>query len=305
MTAKAHGMEDECQSILDASGLSEDEISLPSFNKPVVPPKAIVSTFRANWPTKTASHSVFEEALLGNVEGGNELPAAATSNGLMDESEDLLAEVEQNGHVAEDDEADGEGWDMGDDVAVEPEAAVIQSEGAEGGAGSSEADVWARTSPIAADHVAGGSFESAMQLLNRQVGAVNFDPLQSRFEEIYQASRTFLPASVGMLPLVNYVRRTPGETDARKIYPFIPRDLESITSLDLPAAKNCMRTNKLEDGVKNFKSILHLLLVNAVSSQQQAAEVLKAILLIMSLMLMSHRLARLRFRLRNTHLLCR
>lgn len=273
MTAKAHGLEEECQAILEASGLTEDQVTLPSFNKPVVPPKAIVSTFKANWPTKAASSTVFEDALSGKLNGGEEQTSAAASNGFMDESEDLPGESQQNGHVDDEDGEDAGGWDMGDDVVAEPEADVVKSEKGESGAGSSEADIWARTSPVAADHVAGGSFESAMQLLNRQVGAVNFDPLQARFVEIYQASRTFLPASAGMSPLINYVRRIPEETDPRKIQPIIPRDLESITTIDLPAGKNCMRTNKLDDGVKNFKRILHLLLVNAVSSPQEAAEV--------------------------------
>lgn len=273
MTAKAHGLEDECQSILDASGLTEDQITLPSFDKPVLPPKPIVPTFSANWPTKAASSTVFEEALMDKMEGTNDQAAAITSNGFMDESEDLQGETQQNGHFEEEEEADADGWDMGDDAVPEPEADVVQAEAAETGAGSSEADIWARTSPIAADHIAAGSFESAMQLLNRQVGAVNFEPLQARFEEIYLASRTFLPANAGMTPLVNYVRRKPSETDPRKIQPIIPRDLESITTVDLPAGKNCMRTNKLEDGVKNFKKVLHLLLVNAVSSPKEAAEV--------------------------------
>jgi coatomer protein complex subunit alpha (xenin) len=38
-----------------------------------------------------------------------------------------------------------------------------------------------------------------------------------------------------------------------------------------------MRSNKLEDGVKVFKRILHSLLVNAVSSQQQVSEALRII----------------------------
>lgn len=273
MTAKAHGLEVECQSILEASGLTEDQITLPSFDKPVIPPKAIVPTFKANWPTKAASHSVFEDALMGKIESGeDQLPVAAT-NGFADESQDLSVEMHQNGHLENEDDEDAEGWDIGDDVEAEPEADVVATNGVETGAGSSEADVWARSSPVAADHVAAGSFESAMQLLNRQVGAVNFDPLQGRFEEIYQASRTFLPASAGMVPLINFIRKDPSVTDPRKIQPIIPRSLDTITSIDLPAAKNCMRTNKLEDGVKMFRSILHLLLVNSVSTTQEAAEV--------------------------------
>lgn len=195
---------------------------------------------------------------------------------LMDEdSADLPVDTQQNGHMEPEEDEDAAGWDMGNDVHVEPENDFVHVDGVEAGSGSSEADVWSRTSPIAADHVAGGSFESAMQLLNRQVGAVNFKPLLPRFEEIYEASRTFLPANAGMPPLLNYIRRTLEETDQRRIKPIIARDLESISATELQAGRTYLRTNKLEDGVRTFKNVLHLLLVNIVSSQQQVAEVSK------------------------------
>lgn len=269
MTAKSHGLDDECQSILEASGLTEDQVSMPTMGKPLTPPKPIVPTYRSNWPTKATSTTVFEDALLGQAE--EEAPGI---NGFAEEP-DLLADTEQNGDFATGEEIeDAAGWDMGDDVPVEPEEGdFVHVEGPESGAGSSEADIWSRTSPIAADHVAGGSFESAMQLLSRQVGAVNFEPLKPRFEEIYQASRTFLPASASMPSLVNYIRRTVDETDPRRIQPIIPRNLEYISSTEVIAGKKSMQGNKLEEGVKAFKDILHLLLVNAVESQSEVAEV--------------------------------
>lgn len=140
-----------------------------------------------------------------------------------------------------------------DDINVEAESELVNVDSTETGAGSSEADLWARNSPIAADHVAGGSFETAMQLLNRQVGAVNFKPLKPRFLEIYQASRTYLPASPGLPPLINYVRRTVDETDPRKVLPLIPRDLESIVATDLQDGYLAMRSNKLDEGLRAFK----------------------------------------------------
>jgi len=213
--------------------------------------------------------------LMGQEVGEDEMPA---TNGYGDE--DLLGEevTTKNGGLEEvEEEGDAEGWDMGDDVEAEADSDFVNVEAAEAGAGSSEADMWARNSPIAADHVAAGSYDTAMQLLNRQVGAVNFKPLQWRFEEIFQASRTFLPANPGLQPLVNYVRRTITETDSRKVLPLIPRDLESIISTELHAGKAQMRTNKLEDGVRSFKKILHLLMVNAVSSMQEVSEAKKLI----------------------------
>lgn len=240
-------------------------------------PRTIVPTFKSNWPVKAPSHSSFEKALLGEVGSGAEEAMTAT-NGFDNEIEpEQETGATRNGLVADEEEEDAAGWDMGDDINVEAENDFVNVDSAEAGAGSSEPDLWARNSPIAADHVAGGSFDTAMQLLNRQVGAVNFEPLKPRFLEIYQASKTYLPASAGLPPLVNYVRRTVDETDSRKVLPIIPRDIETVAGGDLQEGYSAMRSNKLEDGVKTFKRILHILLVNAVSSDREVTEARKII----------------------------
>ena len=270
-TAKSHGLEEECQLILDASGLTEEEIALPDIGKPSDLPHIVVPTHQANWPVKAASFSFFQKALLGEIEDGEDIPIR--SDGFRDEEgiDGENGDLQDTNELAEEDD-DAAGWDMGEDINVEAESDFVTVDGAEGGTGSSEADGWTRNSPLAADHVAGGSFNTAMQLLNRQVGAVNFAPLKSRFLEIYQGSRTFLPASVGLPPLVNYIRRTVDETDLRKVLPIIPRDLESVATIDLQAGYTAMNSNKLEDGLQIFKRILHTLLVNIVNTQFQVAE---------------------------------
>ncbi|OHX00271.1 coatomer protein subunit alpha [Colletotrichum incanum] len=278
MTAKSHGLEEECQAILEATGLTEEQLETPTIGEALTPPKPVVPTYKANWPTKATSQSVFEKALLGQVEGLSLEDEPAAANGFDDAAEDEGAAKKNGNLINADDEEDAAGWDLGDDVVPEIEGDFVNVDSAEaGGAGSSEADLWARNSPLAVDHVAGGSFESAMQLLNRQVGAVNFAPLKPRFLEVYQASKTYLPASANLPPLVNYVRRTIEETDPRKVLPIVPRDLEFLATNDLQQGYNSMKTNKLEDGLKVFKGILHAILINAVSSESEVAEAKKLI----------------------------
>lgn len=279
ITAKSNGLTEECESILEVTGLTEDQITLPDIVSPLSPPKPIVPTFQANWPTKATSQSFFEKALLGQVDGLSlEDEPAVTSNGFgFDEARETDGVARSGNLIEADDDEDAAGWDMGDDIVPEVESDFVNVDSAEAGAGSSEADLWARNSPIAADHVAGGSFETAMQLLNRQLGAVNFGPLKPRFLEIYQATKTYLPASAGLPPLVNYVRRTVDETDARKILPIIPRDIESLATGELQKGYDAMRTNKLEDGARIFKGLLHALLLNAVSVASEVDEAKKLI----------------------------
>ena len=270
LTAKAHGLEEECQAILEASGLTEDQVSLPEIAQPVSPPGSVAPTFKANWPTKATGSSSFEKALLAD---GDESGAPDT-NGFVEDN--LMAEEEAadgNGLMDEPEDDDAAaGWDMGEDAVPDADDDFVNVESAEAGAGSTEADLWVRNSPLAADHAASGSFDTAMNLLSRQIGAVNFKPLEDRFLDIYTATRTRLPANTGMPPLVNYVRRTLNETDSRRVLPLIPRDLESVQMGELTTGKNALKQNKLEEGVAAFKKTLHLLMMNAVASQDQALE---------------------------------
>ncbi|KAL4818083.1 coatomer WD associated region-domain-containing protein [Aspergillus spinulosporus] len=270
LTAKAHGLTEEAESILEAVGLTEDQVSLPTIEAPPQVPQPIVPTYKASWPVKAAAHSSFEKALLGEVSAGDE------------EAAEMSFEPEEEGAVTagealEDEDEDAAGWDMGDEINVEEDVDFVNVDSAEAGAGSIEADIWARNSPLAADHVAAGSFDTAMQLLNRQVGAVHFAPLKPRFLEIFKASKTYLSATPGLPPLVNYVRRTVDETDSRKVLPAIPRDLETIASVDLQEGYAAMRANKLEDGVRIFKNILYSVLVNVVSSEAEVEQAKKII----------------------------
>ncbi|BAE56281.1 unnamed protein product [Aspergillus oryzae RIB40] len=271
LTAKTHGLTEEAESILEACGLTEDQITLPTGDGIPQVPQPIVPTFKSNWPVKAAAHSSFEKALLGEVGADDEAAAIGF------EAEEEEEEAETAGEHLEDEDEDVAGWDMGDEINVEEDVDFVNVDSAEAGAGSTEADLWARNSPLAADHVAAGSFDTAMQLLNRQVGAVNFAPLKPRFLEVYKASKTYLPATPGLPPLVNYVRRTVEETDSRKVLPVIAEDLETIANVDLQEGYAAMRANKLEDGVRIFKGILHSLLVNTVSSEAEVEQAKKII----------------------------
>jgi coatomer protein complex subunit alpha (xenin) len=270
VTAKAHGMTEECEAILEACGLTEEQVTLPALGKPAQPAKAIVPTHEANWPLRAASQSFFEKSLLGQVEGLtlDDEPISTTN-----EFEDAVEDHQKDNLMDFDGEEEAAGWDMGDDdldLADQTDQTVdIGTDVAR----SSEAELWARNSPIAADHVAAGSFDTAMQLLNRQVGAVNFEPLKPRFLEIYQASRTYLPGAPGLPPLVNYVRRTLEETDLKKVLPIIPRDLESIRTVELQKGFAAMKGNDLDSGVVIFRGILHVLMVTAVNDKKEADEV--------------------------------
>lgn len=74
---------------------------------------------------------------------------------------------------------------------------------------------WVQNSSLAGDHVAAGSFDSAMRLLNRQLGIQNFAPLRNIFLESHLASQSLLPTLVSIPELPLFLER--GWTDSAPV----------------------------------------------------------------------------------------
>ena len=173
LTAKTNGLDEIALEILEAAGLTEADVDdVPSFGTSTLrPPSVITSTADLNWPSISTGESFFERALVnGNLEGGSDAPyvnghdAGAAASSALDE----WAKEEE----AEDDVvADEDGWDLdagGDEVAAEAEKddeeEAEEDLGAGANPGISETELWTRNSPFAGDHVAAGSFDTAMQV---------------------------------------------------------------------------------------------------------------------------------------------
>lgn len=106
LTAKSQGWTEEAQSILDACGLTEDQVPLPSDQDKIQVPRPIVPTFKSNWPFKEAAHSSFEKALLGEV-AAQEAEAEAEEEEEEEEAEEEAEEFEdtaENGVENEEEE---------------------------------------------------------------------------------------------------------------------------------------------------------------------------------------------------------
>jgi len=104
-----------------------------------------------------------------------------------------------------DTDGDADGWnedlDLGEDFEGQndstPHLDVLRSSGSENlmfipPAGPSTASLWCSCSGHSSDHIAAGSFETAMQLLHRQIAIVHFEPLKSRFRVILMSTASSL-----------------------------------------------------------------------------------------------------------------
>jgi coatomer protein complex subunit alpha (xenin) len=159
LTTRNHGMESLANEILSASGRTTGDLAVPSGSK-LGPPKIVATSLSANWPTIAGEENYFERAMLNGHAIVDE-----QVNGI-DGAEDITA-LDQ--WAAEDapgaEEAiEDEAWDLADedDKFFDLDAEDGEEPTTDASRGVEETELWKRNSPFAADHVAAGSFESAM-----------------------------------------------------------------------------------------------------------------------------------------------
>ncbi|KAJ7835621.1 coatomer WD associated region-domain-containing protein [Mycena leptocephala] len=238
LTAKTNGLDELAQEILESAGLTEADVDdVPSFGLSTLkPPSIVTATTDLNWPAVSTGQNFFERALAnGSLETGVE-PAYVNGDATAGTSSALDAWAKDE-EIHDDLDPQG-GWepdaDGGEYQAAEPvddvEEAVAEEADLLGSTpGASEVEHWARNSPLAADHVAAGSFETAMQLLNRQLGIVNFVDLKLLFLSIYCSSHTYLTLIASLPPLQLHIRHNPAETSLSRALPVVVRSLALVS----------------------------------------------------------------------------
>lgn len=256
--AKSNGLEEEANQILAESEIDETQVNV---NISPAPRAALVNQTTPNWPLKSTALSFFEQAILGQVD-----------NLSLEEPDDETPEFQEAAEAElfdEDDIAEENGWGFdGDDLEIEDVAEVSEVEVATSGV--SEADFWIRNSPVAADHIAAGSFETAAQMLNRQAGVSNFAPLKERFMEVYQASKLYLTATDGTPSLPFFIRRDVDEENYHNALPLVP-GYDRIKPT-LQEAYKAIKGNKLEVAISLFRQILYTILTLSVNDESEAEE---------------------------------
>ena len=176
LTAKTNGLDDVAADILRIAGKTENDIGhVPAYDASTLsPPPIVTPTQNLQWPVVSAGENFFDKALAN----GHAFDSAANGDvGTNDQTLDTWgAEAGEDAEDAgEDAEAEeGEGWDLDAEIAgaeLDPTTAdfsvpgAAEDESAAAAApGLTEAEIWTRSSPFAGDHIAAGSFESAMQV---------------------------------------------------------------------------------------------------------------------------------------------
>jgi coatomer protein complex subunit alpha (xenin) len=307
-TAKSNGQLDLAASIAEEASMSSGLTGVDMANSVhgeeanLGPPPCITEGYLHNWPIVGAQESYFDKALVDQAEEGGTIFKDNAINGTgpdtnqwldgddfvdaEDGDEDgipggLLQPVPVGGAIMANAEAE-EAWDLDDDELVNgvdedvaaplPETALPDESSLDPGV--AESDYWIRNSPIAADHAAAGSFISAMNILTRQGGIVDFTPLKPLFLESYLAAKAYLPAMASLPSIQIPLRRNVDETARGKVLPAQPRNIRSLGAQDLQEAYRAVNANKLEDAEKLFRIILYKLVMTVGNDETQGQEII-------------------------------
>lgn len=250
--ARSNNLDDLAESILESEGVALDQITLPDLGSPSEAPQPMAVT--GKWPLKPSALSFLDKATMGQLEDLS-----------VEEKPETQPEAFANEDVFEEAPVDDQGWDLGDeDLDIEP-VAEEEPETDNDDVSSAELKSWKKNTHCAAGYVAAGSFEAASQMLNKQVGIVNFEPLKSRFMQIYLSSKTYLPANENVDPLATFIRFSQD-----KVLPFIP-GMETLETR-LHDGFNLFRSNKLEDAIHVFRGLIHTVALMAVDNEDDEAK---------------------------------
>eukprot|EP00798_Chlamydomonas_sp_ICE-L_P024535 gene24536-10140_t len=288
--AATHGLTEDAERI--AAALGEDALpELPASAKLLVPPTPILK--EDNWPLLTVNKGFFEtlaakDAVTSGtaaVAGMGELDADALEGaGWGDDELDLgLGGGDGEGLPGGDDEDEEGGWDM-EDLELPPEvvaeAAAASALGSAGpfmapAPGIPASQKWLeKRTQLAADHVAAGSFLSAMSLLHRQLGVTNFAPLKQYFMDMYTASHAAVPGLQGLPSMVTHLERT-HNPDVSTAPPSAPTLLYSLPQLEdwLKSSYKLVTEGKFADALKSFTRVLHTIPLTVVETRKEVDDV--------------------------------
>jgi coatomer protein complex subunit alpha (xenin) len=110
------------------------------------------------------------------------------------------------------------------------------------------------------------------QLFNRQLGIVNFALLKPLFLTIHRSSHAYFSPLASLPPLQLHLRRNISESSPGKVLPIAVKSLASVRA-ELSEGFRNVSGNRLPEAQAAFRSALQALLVVAVSSNDEAAEV--------------------------------
>lgn len=284
-TAKSNGLNELAEQILNESGVSLDNISLPketeiNYNYESLKPINKLTKENINWPLKEAKLSYFEQILNGDV-----------SNLKIDDNEEEKHNINESSNndidlIDDDidDEIDGnveDAWDLDDDEELDVELDIDNTEINELNDEElieisklpKEIRNWIKNSKTAGSYISAGKFEIAANILNKQAGIKNFQPLKERFMEIYTSSKLSISTIDENKELENnnlpvYINSSSINED--KPLGYVPgyEELEKLVQ----EGYRLFKSNQLEESIKIFRKIIYIIATLSLTNEEDEEE---------------------------------
>lgn len=293
ITASVHGLRDVAERL--AAELGDNLPTLPEGKVPslLVPPTPVVSG--GDWPLLRVMRGIFEGGLDNIGKGAPDEDEEAADADWGEELDIVDADGLENGNILEaledgevpQENEDEAGWDL-EDLDLPPEAdtpkASVSSRSSVFVAptpGMPVSQIWAQKSSLAAEHAAAGNFDTAMRLLNRQLGIKNFAPLRSMFLELHTGSHTYLRALSSAPVLSMAVERGWSESSSPNVR-GPPTLVFNFSQLEekLKAGYRATTAGKFSEALRLFISILHTIPLIVVESRREVDEVKELIIIV-------------------------
>ncbi|KAF2301912.1 hypothetical protein GH714_030350 [Hevea brasiliensis] len=285
ITAKVHGLEDLAERL--AAELGDNVPSVPEDKVPslLMPPSPVMCG--SDWPLLRVMKGIFEGGLDNMGRAGAEEYEEVGEGDWVNELEMVVEDGSQNGDVTailEDgegaEENDEGGWDL-EDLELPPEADTPRASVIARSSvfvaptpGMPVSQIWIQRSSLAAEHAAAGNFDTAMRLLNRQLGIRNFIPLRSMFLDLHSGSHSYLRA-FSSTPVISLAVERGWNESASPNVRGPPALVFNFSQLEekLKAGYKATTTGKFTEALRLFLSILHTIPLIVVESRREVDEV--------------------------------
>lgn len=262
ITAKIHGIEKKAKELQLLIG---DNNLPPLPENPILiqPPTPIYKSSNLNWPLLTKQEEItFDDDDDEKEIKNEEIPL----DNKWGEEIKIEQDEEDEEEIKKEEIMDiGTGWSTG--LIDMPIESLKSSEGLDTNPGKNPIDIWT-DSEFAVDHIASGSFKTAMNILTKTLGITNFKPLKMNFMNIWMGSQGLLPSCPSLttisLPLISH--------QDLNIPQIATPSFEELTN-KLKSANKEITDGKFTEAQNGFLSILHSCLFLIVSTKKEVQEV--------------------------------